>query len=445
MLRKLYTPFFLSCLLLLAASVLTSAQTLPVGGTVEVAKADGTREPVAGALIEVYRTDIKAGAPSAKTGKKGDFAFVGLPFGGTYTFAISAPGCAPTVLPGVKAGQEKLVITLTPGDGSKISEIDARNGAGPKSTGTSSGELTADQKKEQAEYERKKAEIEAKNKNIETGDAIARQASKDGTAALEAKNFDLAIASFDKGIEAVPDFVGSTPVLLNGKMIALKSRGFNVYREGAAIADPASRRAKYEIANKDYDAALVAFGQAMDVVKKAEPPADAVETKRRETLTSELYALATEIHRLKAVGNVDTSKGAEAYTLITAYIPLETDPAKKLIAQMTLGDIMRLTGDFGKAVEAYRQVLAVKPDHPEAMAGLGLSLFAQGAAATPEDKAMEQEGLNFMQKYTEIAPVSATDSQTVKDLKVSVKETVEYLKAQKMTPQKLPSTPKKKP
>jgi hypothetical protein len=106
---------------------------------------------------------------------------------------------------------------------------------------------------------------------------------------------------------------------------------------------------------------------------------------------------------------------------------------------------MRLTGDYGKAVSAYKQILDTNPTHPEAMAGIGLCLFAQGAAATPENKDMEQEGLNYMQKYTEIAPISPTDSQSTKELKQSVKDTVDYLKSQKMAPQKLPATPKKKP
>jgi len=65
---------------------------------------------------------------------------------------------------------------------------------------------------------------------------------------------------------------------------------------------------------------------------------------------------------------------------------------------------MRLDGDFDKAVAAYRQVLAAKPDDSEAMAKLGLSLMAQGAAVSPEDKEKEQEGLNYMQKYTESPP-----------------------------------------
>lgn len=143
------------------------------------------------------------------------------------------------------------------------------------------------------------------------------------------------------------------------------------------------------------------------------------------------------------MGGVDVSRTAEAAKVFTEYIALETDPARKLQAQMNLGDIMRLSGDFDKAAEAYREVLVTKPDHPEAMAGLGLSLFASGAAESPENKEKEQEGLNFMQKYTEIAPVAETDPPNVRELKKSVKEAVDYLKSQKMAPQKVAPTRKK--
>ncbi|MEO7538410.1 MAG: carboxypeptidase-like regulatory domain-containing protein, partial [Pyrinomonadaceae bacterium] len=96
------------------------AQTsAPVSGRVEVQKADGTKEPVAGALIEVYRTDIRTGFPSAKANKRGEFYLAGLLLGGEYAFAVSAPNTAPEVRPGIKAGQENVVITMSPGNGNK--------------------------------------------------------------------------------------------------------------------------------------------------------------------------------------------------------------------------------------------------------------------------------------------------------------------------------------
>lgn len=444
MFRNRFLKLIFIAAVVMVVQTAVMAQLQPVSGTVELLKADGTREPVANALVEVYRVDVKVSFPAARTNKKGEFSFAGLPMGPTLAFGVSAPGCAPVIFPNVKAGQQRLLITMSPGDGSKLSEDEVRSGANAPASG--SGQPTAEEKKQQAEFEKKNNEIKEKNKKIEEGDALAKRSFEEGNAALKAENFELALAKFDTGVSAVPDFVGSTPILLSGKMLALKNLGFNRYREGAASSDPSVRIGKYQEANKYYEDALAAFQQALDVIKNAEAAADTAEQKRRDQMRAELYASATEIHRLKAVGQVDTSKTADALAVITEYMNLEADPAKKLAARLTLGDIMRAAGDFEKAVAAYKAVLEVKPDHADAMGSLGLSLFAQGVAMVPEDKALQQEGLNYMQKYTEIAPIAPTDSQAVRELKQSVKETVDYLKnQQKMTPQKVATPPKRRP
>ena len=150
-----------------------------------------------------------------------------------------------------------------------------------------------------------------------------------------------------------------------------------------------------------------------------------------------------ELHRLRA--GIDAAKVTEANTLIGEYLALETDPAKKIEAGMNLGDIMRRTGDFEKAIAAYRQVLALNPDNAEANGQLGLSLFGQAVAMTPENKEMEQEGMNYMQKYIDMAPVSDTDTPSVKELKNSIKDALVYLKNEKMAPQKVTAAPKAAP
>ena len=53
-----------------------------------------------------------------------------------------------------------------------------------------------------------------------------------------------------------------------------------------------------------------------------------------------------EIHRLKAAGSIDTTKGADATKIFSEYIAIEPDAAKKLAAQTTLGDILRNDSDF---------------------------------------------------------------------------------------------------
>src|SRR4051812_267820 len=85
---------FVLCLQLSAA-----AQYAPVSGKVQLLKADGTREPVAGAVIDIYRTDIKTSAPTTKTNKKGEFSIVGMLFGADYVFSVSAPNMSPLIYP----------------------------------------------------------------------------------------------------------------------------------------------------------------------------------------------------------------------------------------------------------------------------------------------------------------------------------------------------------
>lgn len=452
MLRKFCFTFIVAGLFIAAGSVAVSAQFAQLNGKVELEKADGTKEPVIGALVEAYRTDIKGVYPSSKTNKKGEFAFAAMPFAAIYALSVSCPGCAPLVFPGVKVGvQDNVVITLSVGDGKRLTEDEARKAladsiaSGNMGGGEMTEEQKADAKKLQAEFLKKNEAIKEKNRKIQEGDDLARKSNEAGNTALKAEDWDTAIARYDEGVAAVPDFIGSTPILIKGKMAALKGKGFKIYRDAKALPDAEARKAQYVEANKSYDMALAAFAQAIEVYKTAEATTDSAEQKRRDALKLELYALATELHRLKAAGGVDTSKVSDAYSIITDYIAMEPDPAKKLTAQMNLADIMRITGDLEKAVAAYRKVLEMKPDNADAMGSLGLSLFAQGVASTPENKEMEQEGLNYMQKYTELAPVASTDSQQVQELKRSVKESVDYLKAQKMAPQKVPSTPKKKP
>jgi len=443
MFRKSFLFVIFAAIAPLALSLTSYAQTSPLAGTV-VMQNGGKDEPVANALIEVFRTDIK-GYYKTQTNKKGEFRFIGILIG-DYLISVSAPNVAPTVYPNVRSGQEDIRIVVGAGDGRKYTEAEAKQAAAgaPKSDGSKPAGPSVEEKKQQEEFEKKNAEITAKNEKIKNADATAIKANTEGQAALKAENYDLAATKFSEGIAAVPDYVGSTPILINGKMLALKGKGYKLYREGAALTDLAVRKAKYDEANKAYDEALASFQDAIGILSHAEASTDPVEQKRREKLKHDLYAAAAEIHRLKVAGGVDQSKIAEADTVITDYLALETDPEAKATMQMNLGDMMTRVGDFNKAIAAYRQVLVLKPDHAEATGRLGLALFAQGAAVTPENKEMEQEGLNYMQKYIDISPVSPTDSPSVKELKMSIKQSVDYLKEQKMAPQKAPAGGKKK-
>jgi tetratricopeptide (TPR) repeat protein len=451
MFRKNYLTVLLAALVVFVGSAAVFAQNVsPVRGVVKLQKADGTTVPVAGALIEAYRMDIDKGKmPDAHTNKRGEFNFVGFPLGQKYVLAVSAPGIGPRIQPDIKGGMENIVFTVNEGDGRVLTEAEVRQAAKADPgvpEGGKSGESAATQK-EREELLKKNAEIEAKNKKIQADDDTARRANQEGRAALEAKNYDLAISKFDEGITAVPDYIGSTPILLAGKLLALKSRGFDLYLQGAKSADATAKIEKYNAAKKEYAAALAAYTQAADIVKKAPAATDPKDQQTRKSMMYDLYTNAIEVHRLMAVGQVDTTRTAEAETMINEYLAQETDPAKKLKMQTTLGDIMRASGEFDKAVAAYKAVLEAAPDNSEVMASLGLSLVAQGTAVDPPNRDQLQEGLNYMQKYADTVAILPTDSPTVQEFKKSVKDTVEYLKTEqklKAQPTKGGAAPKKK-
>jgi tetratricopeptide (TPR) repeat protein len=135
--------------------------------------------------------------------------------------------------------------------------------------------------------------------------------------------------------------------------------------------------------------------------------------------------------------NIDATKGKDALLILESYSASETDAAQKSKTQAILADALSRMGDLANAVIVYRKILETSPDNADALGGLGLSLVGLGSSATPPNTAMMQEGLNLMQRFTEVAP----DNHS---LKASVKDAVDYLKTQQLTPQKTNKTTTKK-
>lgn len=441
MFRKNYFTFLLAVTLFLVSGMVVFAQNAPVNGRVELKKADGTTEPVPDAVIEVFRTDIKAKLPAGKTDKKGNFAFAGLPLGADLAFSISAPNISPEIYPRIKAGTQNMVITVSAGDGKKWTEDEVRQAlANPTSAGKTetptAADLTAEQKKQKEEYEKKVAEVTAKNEKIKNATEIVQRSVKEGDAAYKEKNYDLAIAKFDEGITADPEFAGSAPVLLNYKGVSLKDRGYASYAQGAKSTDKAAKAEMLASAKKDWTNAVESFESGLKIIKGA-TAADANIQKSYDTSKFNLLSNLIEVHRLLSKSGVDTSKAAEAKVAFDEYLAIEPDAAKKAKAQITLGDILREGNDSDNAIVAYKAALVSSPDNPDALAGLGLSLFNSGVIS--DNTTQKQEGLNYMQRFAEVAP----DNHP---LKVSVREAVEYLKTQdKLTPEKVKTPSKKKP
>ncbi|HXF43676.1 MAG TPA: carboxypeptidase regulatory-like domain-containing protein [Pyrinomonadaceae bacterium] len=409
-----------------------SAQTAPISGKVEIKKADGSVEPVAGALVEVFRTDIKASGPTAKTDKKGIFNFAGLPLGAVYVISVSAPGAQPTYYPNVRAGDMDLKIEMSPGDGRRLTpdevrEYLARTGA------AAGGEMTEEQKKAQAEYEAKVKEIQAKNEKIKQETAIIQAALKEGNDAFQAKNFELAVAKYDEGIAANPTFAGSAPVLLNNKGAALRELAVRKFNDNVKNPDASARLEAFK-AVKDYlSRAVEGYKQSLEILNAAAPNDIAGQLKQSQTYTA-LRGIKDTFRLMVQTEQVDESKLEIAKTYLPVYFENEQSAEAKEQAKTLMADLYRVAGNPEQAIIEYRKVLETSPDNLDAMAGLGLSLVNIGYVNN--NKEQLQEGANILQKYASAAPDGHKYKQDALALIQNLKE------EQKITPQK--AAPKKK-
>jgi len=434
MFRKVSVLLLLAGIVIIISNGSSLAQTAPVTGRVELKGADAKAQPVAGALIEVYRLDIKGTAPSAKSGKSGDFAFAGLPLQGSYAFAVSCTGCSPQVFPGLKAGQQNLIFTMDPGDGRHLTEEEARTVATRK-PGT--GAMSEEDKKAQAEYEAKKAEVEAKNKKAESTNAIVTTALKAGNEAFQAKNYDVAISEYQKGIDADPQYVGSAPIFHNNRGIALMQRGVDTYNKAIKATDTTEKVNGLTAAKKDLADSAGDFLASWNVLKNAKE-ADITDKGNYETAKVQTLKAAKDTFKMAVrTEQVDQATIDAAKVMLPEYLLVETDPAKKAEANLIGADMYRVVGDSDNAIAGYKKILETSPEDADALAGAGLSLVNLGYINN--DKTKLQEGSNYLQKYASIAP----EGHKFKADALALIDTLK--KEQNVTPQKMTTPAKKKP
>ncbi len=436
MFRKNYFTSLLIIALFLAGSLAAFAQsTAPVSGKVVLKKADSTTEPVQGASVEVFRTDIKGKGPTAKTNKKGEFSFAGLPLGATFVLSVSGEKINPTYLPNVRAGSDNLVISAVEGSGKKLTEEELRTSLTTGSAAsTPPAQMTAEQKKAMEERAKLEAEYEASKKKVENETAVINRNLKEGNAAFNSNNYDEAIARYDEGFKANPTFVGSAPVLLNNKALALTKRAVANYNKGASSADQAVKTEMAAKVKEDLQNSVAAYNNSWTILTSANPSEITNQEGYNKAKYDAVFGL-TDAHRLLVFTKADISKSTEAKAAFDEYFKLETDAAKKAKAEVTLGNIMREVGNSDNAIIAYRAALESMPNDPDALAGLGLSLFNAGVVA--DNKQQMAEGLGVMERFAEVAPETHP-------LKSSVKDAVTYLKSQNIKAEKPVKTTKRK-
>lgn len=415
MFRKNYYLFILTIALFLAGSITAFAQNAQISGRVELKKADGATEPVAGALIEVLRIDQKVSFPGVKTDAAGNYTVSGIPNEGEYIVLVSGEKLKAATSDIVSFGAKNVNFVLAPGDGLKFSEEQIREAL------TKSGDLTAAQKAE-------RAKIEAKNKNVMETNALVSKALAEGNKAFDAKNYDLAIAKFDEGYKASPDFVGSAPVLLNNKALSLSQRAVANYNKMVSSKDAAEKADLRPKVIQDFEESVDSYSKSWAVSKGANPT-DIQDQKMFEQVKGQTLTGMQEVVRLMVRTKlVSTAKKNDVLSIMQEYTAFETDKAKKLTAQVSVGDYLIAAQDFDNAAVEYRKAVDMDSKNPDAVGGLGLALWT--VTYETEDTARKQEALNYMQHFLDIAPKDHP-------LRDGIDSGVEDLKSQKLKPQKV--------
>jgi tetratricopeptide (TPR) repeat protein len=434
-------------MLIAIASVPTVAQVGELRGTVMMQQADGSKVPLADATIDVFRTDIK-GEYHTKTNKKGEYVFAGLPFVGEYTIVVSHPTAKPNFISHFKVGRQiPADITVTPGDGKKLTLEDTKSTApsGPAAgTGGSApkSESAADRAKRE-ELAKKNAEIEAGNKKITESNEVVNRTFKAGNEALtaastasKAKNsaeaiqrYTDAIAQYDQGLAADPE----QPALLTNKAVALKGRAID--RFNATITsqmEDSAKTAALEGARGDFRAAAEASAKAVALLKAQTTPTDPTELDRQNK--NKYAAMITHAEAMRLfVTKVDGSKADDGLAAFKDYIAVETDPAKKKQAQLDSAQMLLDAGAADKAFTEFQTLVTEQPDNPDANLGAGLALFASG------DKAKFQDAANYLQHYVDVAPDTHRFKADAKAILTELKNT------EKVVPEKTAPQRKRRP
>jgi tetratricopeptide (TPR) repeat protein len=323
----------------------------PVKGT------DG--KPLAGAIVKIDRTDIKAHY-KVKTDKKGHYLYAGLPYG-TYNVSIEVDGKDQMIAQGVRlASNPNGDPTTVPIDLSQLAAAQqgaqqaaqAKQQASEAAVDATRG-LSATEKA--ALEKQNKEREEALKKNKELNDAFNA-----GIAAAQAKQYDQAVASFTKASELDPkqNVVWAQLAEANINLASTKS--------GA-----------------DFDASMQ---KGLDAYTKA------IELKPDDAGYHNNYALALAKDKKYPEAQAELEKAA---TL---------DPSNAGRYYYNLGALLTNAGQTEPAGQAFKSAVEKDPNYADAQYQYGVYLLSK-ATVTKDGKTTPAPGtVEALQKYLQLQP-----------------------------------------
>jgi tetratricopeptide (TPR) repeat protein len=346
--------FALTALMLLFTGV-ASAQLSRVRG--KVVGEDGN--PLQNAIIKIERTDMK-GNYNVKTNKKGEYLHAGIPFGGTYNVSLEVGGQERDRVSGVRTkfgGEEEINFNLKEiADKMKAAQAAAAQG-------TLTDEQTRGMTKEQKAAMDKAMEERKKQmaKNKELNDSFNA-----GMEALQAKNYDVAIQSFEKAYALDP----SQMVILENMARAYSEKGETTKGEERTAA----------------------------LTKAAELYAKSLEAQPSAPVYNNRGLV------LAKLGDIEGAKAA----LKSA---AQLDPGNAGMYYYNMGAELTNRGDAVGAGEAFKLATEADPKHVNAHYQLAMTLIGQAQMDDKGNVVPPPGTIEALQKVVELAPGTAQAEQ----------------------------------
>jgi tetratricopeptide (TPR) repeat protein len=314
-------------------------------------------KPLQGAVIKIVRTDIK-GSYSVKTDKKGHFFYNGLPIG-VYNVTVEVGGKEADGVNGVHTRMGDPV--GVPFDlQKKASENTAKNATLQQAAASGAG-LTKEQERGMTKEQKEAMEKAIKDRAASIGKSKElSDAFNAGLTALQAKQYDAAVASLTKASELDP------------KQVAV----------WAQLADAHVGLASTKT-GPEFDA---------EMAKGLEAYAKAIELNPNDGATHNNYALALAKAKKFDDMKVELNKAAQL------------DPTKAGQYYYNLGALMVNAGQNEAAVDAFKKAVEADPKHADSYYQLGVGLVSKASLGADGKVTPVPGTIEAFQKYLELAP-----------------------------------------
>jgi tetratricopeptide (TPR) repeat protein len=331
------------------------AQITAIEGVVK----DGDGKPVQGAVINIVRTDIK-GNYHVKTDKKGHYIYNGLPMG-TYNLSCEVNGKEIDKVNNVKTRPgDPLEMNF---DGKKAAaESNAQQQAMQQAMQT--GQLSKDQERSMTPEQKKQFEETMKKREADMKkNAALNEAYNAGKTALDNKQYDQAVDSFNKAAELADT---------DNNRLAVYSNLADAYTKLAATKTGA-----------EFDA---------DMQKSLDTYAKAVALKPDDAGMHNNYGLALAKAKKFTEAQAELEKAAQL------------DPSGAGKYYYNLGATEINAGQTEPAGAAFQKAIAATPPYPDAYYQYGVVLVSKAAIGADGKVTPAPGTVEAFQKYLELAP-----------------------------------------